>query len=160
MIVNVNKKILKAIIKCFNFLFWQRWLFYSSLLFAFSGIVFAFSGRNLLFLPYNEMLAEVFWKSSQFPVKAEHFRSFIYGCLGGTIACCYILLAFISWYPFKEKQAWSRNSIIVAFSVWVIIDSSLCIYFGVYPQIYFINLFSITIKALPIIFTWKHFRVK
>jgi hypothetical protein len=140
------------------FLFWQRWLFYTSLLFAFYGIVFAFYGNNLLFIPYNKMLAVIFWHSTQFPPEAEPFRAFIYGPLGGTITCCYILLAFIAKYPFKEKQKWARNAIISAFSVWVIIDSSVCLYFGVYPQIYIINAFSITVKALPIIFTWKDFR--
>ncbi|MFP5039581.1 hypothetical protein [Parasediminibacterium sp. JCM 36343] len=140
-----------------HFLFWQKWLFYSSVLFAFYGIVFALYGNNLLFIPYNKMLAMIFWNSPQFPSGAERFRAFIYGPLGGTITCCYILLAFIARYPFKEKQRWSRNAIVVAFSVWVIIDSSICVYFGVYPQIYLINAFSITIKALPIIFTWKYF---
>lgn len=140
-----------------RFLFWQRWLFYSSLLFAFYGIVFAVYGNNLLFLPYNEMLSKIFWHSAQFPPEAESFRAFIYGPLGGTIACCYILLAFIARYPFKQKQRWARNAIIVAFSIWVIIDSSLCLYFRVYPQIYIINAFSILVKALPIIFTWKDF---
>lgn len=103
------------------------------------------------------MLAKVFWNSSQFPPEANSFRAFIYGPLGGTITCCYILLAFIAWYPFKEKQLWARNAIITAFSAWVIIDSSVCLYFGVYPQIYIINAFSISVKALPIIFTWKDF---
>ena len=140
-----------------HFLFWQKWLFYTSLLFAFYGIVFAFYGNNLLFIPYNRMLALTFWHSAQFPSGADSFRAFIYGPLGGTITCCYILLAFIARYPFKEKQRWSRNAIVVAFSVWVIIDSSICLYFGVYPQIYIINAFSITVKALPIIFTWKDF---
>ena len=104
------------------------------------------------------MLAEIFWQSPQFPFEADRFRAFIYGPLGGTITCCYILLAFIARYPFKDKQRWSRNAIIVAFSIWVIIDSSVCVYFGVYPQIYIINAFSIIVKALPIIFTWKDFR--
>ncbi len=104
------------------------------------------------------MLAINFWHSTQFPTEVEPFRVFIYGPLGGTITCCYILLAFIAYYPFKEKQRWSRNAIVVAFSVWVIIDSSLCLYFKVYPQIYIINAFSIIVKALPIIFTWKDFR--
>ena len=140
-----------------TFLFWQRWLFYTSLLFAFSGVVFAFYGRNLLFQPYDEMIARVFWQNPQFPPEAEPFRAFIYGPLGGTIACCYILLAFIAWHPFKEKQLWSRNAIITAFSVWVVIDSAVCLYFGTYPQIYIINAFSITVKALPIIFTWNDF---
>lgn len=143
--------------KLFTFLFWQRWLFYSSLLFALAGIVFAFFGKNRLFLPYDNMLAHVFWNTDQFPQQVEPFRAFIYAPLGGTIACAYILLAFIARYPFKQKQSWARNAIIVAFSCWVLIDSAVCIRFQVYPQIYFINFFSITVKALPIIFTWKHF---
>lgn len=139
------------------FLFWQKWLFNSSLLFAFAAIVFAFCGRSLLFMPYDKMIARVLWHSSQFPAEAEQFRAFIYGPLGGTIACCYILLAFITKYAFKEKQRWARNAIITAFSVWFIIDSCVCFYFGAYPQIYIINAFSITVKALPIIFTWNYF---
>lgn len=140
-----------------SFSFWQNWLFYTSILFAVAGIAFAFFGNNFLFQPYNTMLAKIFWHRSTFPTEADQFRSFIYAPLGGTITCCYILLAFIARYPFKDKQRWARNSIIVAFSVWALIDSSVCIYFGVYPQVYFINAFSLTIKALPIIFTWKYF---
>ena len=141
-----------------NFIFWQRWLFFSSIVFAFSGIGFAFLGNNFLFQAYNEMLAKVFWQSTQFPRHADIFRTFIYGPLGGTIACCYILLAYIAKYAFKEKQTWARNAIMIAFSVWVLIDSTVCIYFGVYAQIYIINIFSITVKALPIIFTWSDFK--
>jgi hypothetical protein len=143
-----------------SFLFWQKWLFYTSLVFAIAGIVFAFSGNTPLSEPYNTMLAKIFWGSSKFPTEIDPFRTFIYAPLGGTMACCYILLAFIARYPFKNKQRWARNAIIVAFSVWALIDSSVCIYFKVYPQVYIINLFSITIKALPIIFTWKHFSSK
>ena len=141
-----------------HFLFWQKWLFYSSLLFAAYGVVFAFYGKNMLFLPYDEMVAKVFWQKTEFPPAAEPYRAFIYGPLGGTIACCYILLAFIARYPFKEKQVWSRNAIMTAFAVWVVIDSSLCISFGVYPQVYLINAFSICVKALPLIFTWTDFK--
>ncbi len=143
-----------------NFLFWQKWLFISSLIFAFAGIIFAFSGVNFLFLPYDEMLAKVFWDQTAFPIDVIPFRTFIYGPLGGTIACCYTLLAFIAYYPFKEKQIWARNAVVVAFSIWAIIDSAVCIQFGVYQQIYFINAFSVAVKALPIIFTWKHFLKK
>lgn len=104
------------------------------------------------------MLASIFWQRENFPMNVEQFRAFIYGPLGGTIACCYMLLAFISYYPFKEKRIWARNAIIIAFGMWVIIDSSVSFYFGVYAQIYIINFFSILVKALPIIFTWKDFK--
>jgi hypothetical protein len=140
-----------------TFIFWQNWLYYTSLIFAIAGVVFAFLGNNFLFQPYNSMLAKIFWHNSEFPQDADKFRAFIYAPLGGTISCCYILLAFIARYPFKNKERWARNAIILAFGIWVIIDSVVCIYFGVYPQVYLINVFSITIKALPIIFTWKYF---
>jgi hypothetical protein len=144
--------------KITRFIFWQRWLFFSSILFALLGITYSVYGNNILMISYNKMLATIFWKSSQFPDDVETFRAFIYGPLGATIACCYILLAYIAYYPFKEKQLWARNAIILAFSVWVLIDSFVCIQFGVYPQVYIINLFSIIVKALPIIFTWNDFK--
>jgi len=140
-----------------TFIFWQRWLFYSSLLFALFGIVFAVYGDNPLFLPYNKALAMIFGFGENMPAEIEPFRAFIWGPLGATIACCYILLAFIAGFPFRRKERWARNAIIVAFGVWVVLDSAVCICYGVYFQIYLINGFSILVKALPILFTWKDF---
>lgn len=141
-----------------SFIFWQRWLSYSSLLFALFGIVFAVYGNNPFFMPYNKALAHIFWMSDNIPVEIVPFKAFIWGPLGGTIACCYILLAFIAWFPFRRKERWARNAIIVAFGVWVVLDSAICLYYGVYFQIYIINAFSILVKALPIIFTWREFK--
>ena len=141
-----------------SFIFWQRWLFYSSLLFALFGVVFALYGNNAFFMPYNKALAHVFWDSKNIPVEVEPFRVFIWGPLGGTIACCYILLAFIVQYPFRKKELWARNAILASFMVWIVLDSTVCIYSGVYFQVYIINAFSFLIKALPIIFTWKEFK--
>jgi len=143
-----------------TFNFWQKWLFFSSLAFALFGIVFAVYGDNPLFAPYNHALASVFWQMTDTPPQVQPFKAFIYGPLGGTIACCYILLAFIAWYPFKKKETWARNAIIVAFGTWIILDTAICLYYGVYFQIYVINAFSFFQKALPIIFTWKDFKTK
>lgn len=140
-----------------SFIFWQRWLFYSSLSFAMFGIAFALYGNNPFFMPYNKALAQVFWTTETIPAGIEPFRAFIWGPLGGTIACCYILLAFIAWFPFQRKERWARNAIMIAFGVWVILDSTVCVYYGAFFQIYMINTFSILQKALPIIFTWKEF---
>jgi hypothetical protein len=140
-----------------RFLFWQRWLFVSSLLFAAFGVEFALFGDRFPLTLYNHLVARSLWGADGFPPDAEIFRAFIYGPFGGTIACCYILLAFIAWRPFKERQPWARNAIMAAFGTWVVIDSALCIRYGVHFQIYAINAFSILVKALPIIFTWKDF---
>jgi len=144
--------------KTFSFLFWQQWLFYTSILFALFGIVFALYENNIFSVPYNQMLAKIFWNQPEIPSEVEPFRAFIWGPLGATIACCYILLAFIAYYPFKRKERWARNAIILAFSIWVILDSVACFNYGVYFQIYMINAFSIIVKALPLIFTWNDFK--
>jgi hypothetical protein len=143
-----------------SFIFWQRWLFYSCILFALFGLVFAVYGNNPLFMPYNRALARIFWNTNTIPVAAESFRAFIWAPLGGTIACCYTLCAFIAWYPFQRKERWARNAIMFAFGAWIIFDSAACLYYGVYIQIFIINVCSLLQKGLPIIFTWKAFKKK
>lgn len=140
-----------------KFLFWQRWLVCTSILFALFGIIFAVYGDNPFFDLYNEALARIFWNTNQIPPRVEPFRAFIWAPLGGTIACCYTLLAYIAAYPFKRKERWARNAIAVSFGLWILLDSTAAIYYGVYFQVYIINLFSFLIKALPLIFTWKEF---
>jgi hypothetical protein len=141
-----------------RFEFWQQWLFYSSILFVFVGFSLAFLGNTILFNSYYSMLAETFWNTSQLPKDVVYFKNFISGPMGGTLVCSYMLLAFIAYYPFKEKRIWARNAIVVSFGVWFLIDSSICFIFKVYPQIYLINAFSIIVKALPLIFTWNDFK--
>ncbi|MDZ4667134.1 MAG: hypothetical protein SGJ00_04535 [bacterium] len=143
-----------------TFNFWQKWLFYSSLAFALFGITIAVYGNNPVFASYNQAISLLFWQISDTPIEAQSYKAFILGPLGGTIACCYILLAFIAYYPFKKKEKWARNAIVVAFGTWLLLDSAVCFYYGVYFQIYLINAFSFLQKALPIIFTWKDFKTK
>lgn len=141
-----------------SFVFWQRWLFYSSCVFALFGVVFAIYGDNPLFAPYNQALASLFWHTRDFSPEVKPFRAFIWGPLGGTIACCYVLLAFIARYPFKRKETWARNAIMIAFGSWIILDSAVSIYYGANFQVYLINAFSFLQKALPIVFTWNDFK--
>ena len=140
-----------------RFRFWQQWLFYTSLLFAGFGIVFALYGNNPVFKNYNDALARIFWGTQQFPDQAEKFRAFIWGPLGGTIACSYILLAYIVYYPFRRRERWAYYAISVAFGVWIVIDTATSLYYKVYFGAYMINSFSFLVKVLPLIFTWKYF---
>ena len=140
-----------------RFRFWQQWLFYTSVLFACFGILFALYGNNYLFKNYNEAIANKFFSTKEFPAQAEQFRAFIWAPLGGTIACCYILLAYIAYYPFNRKERWAYYAICAAFGTWIIIDSAACFYYKVYFQVYMINAFSLAVKMLPLVFTWKYF---
>lgn len=109
-------------------------------------------------MPYNHALASIFWHQQNIPAEAERFRAFIWAPLGGTIACSYIMVAFIAWHPFRRKEKWARNAITIAFGTWIVLDSMACLYYGVYFQVYLINAFSLLQKALPLIFTWKDFK--
>lgn len=141
-----------------RFLFWQRWLYYSSLLFALFGLVLAFYGTNPLFQPYQRMLAHVFYNQSQFPDASHTFYQFVLGPLGATIFVCYFLLACIAKYPFRNKERWARNAIVIGFSIWYITDALVAVYYGVYIHTFVIHLLiSVPQKALPVIFTWKAF---
>ncbi|MES2593088.1 MAG: hypothetical protein V4608_14490 [Bacteroidota bacterium] len=142
-----------------SFSFWQNWLFYSSLVIAFTGIIFALCGASLLFSPYHNVFARIFWHQPNIPKEVMPFFGFVCGPAGATIACCYILLAYIAHYPFKRKERWARNSIIIAFGGWFIVDSAISVYYGVYFQVIILNSLSFLQKALPVIFTWKHFKI-
>lgn len=141
-----------------SFIFWHRWLFFSSLLLTILATLFAFNVELPLFPYYDLAIARIFWQTDEVPIDVKAFRQFVAGPLGGTIACCYLLLAYIVWYPFQKKEKWARNAITVAFAIWCIIDSYICFKFEVYFQIYIINALSVLQKALPIIFTWKEFK--
>jgi hypothetical protein len=103
-----------------SFFFWQRWFFFSSLLFAMFGIILTVYGNNPLFRPYNNALAQIFGFGESMPASMEPFRAFVWGPIGATITRAYILLAFIAWYPFQRKERWARTAILVAFHVFII----------------------------------------
>jgi hypothetical protein len=143
-------------IKVNYFYFWQKWLLYSSILFALISAIFAIDGNNALFRPYNNLLLSAFWKS-ELPDKIPAFLDFVRGPMGGTMTCCYIILAYIAAYPFKNKERWARNAIITGFGGWLLLDSATCFYYGLYFQVFIINAFSVMVKALPLAFTWHEF---
>jgi hypothetical protein len=141
-----------------RFHFWQQWLFYSSLLFALFGLTLALYGNNPLFEPYHRMLAFIFFQQESLPENTRLLYTFVMGPMGATIAVTYLLLAYIAYYPFRRKEKWARNAIVVAFSVWFITDTIVSMYYEVYIQALVLHLLiSVPQKALPVIFTWKAF---
>lgn len=141
-----------------RFHFWWQWLYYSSLLFALTGLILALYGNNPLFAPYHTMLANIFFHQDGFPEGTQALYGFILGPMGATIAGIYLLLAFIARYPFRRKEKWARNAIIVSFSIWFVTDAVVAIFYGVLIHSLVIHLLvSVPQKALPIIFTWKEF---
>lgn len=122
------------------------------------GILFALNVDLPIFPLYDHAIGRIFWHTDEIPPEVMDFRQFVAGPLGGTITCCYLLLAYLAWYPFQQREKWARNAITIAFTVWCLIDSYICFKYQVYFQIYLINSLSVLQKALPIICTWNVFK--
>jgi hypothetical protein len=122
------------------------------------GILFALNVDLSIFPLYDHAIARIFWHTDEIPPEVKDFRQFVAGPLGGTITCSYLLLAYLAWYPFQQREKWARNAITIAFTFWCLIDSYICFNYQVYFQIYLINSLSVLQKALPIICTWNAFK--
>lgn len=138
------------------FRFWQRWLLYTSILFAGTGLLLAFGNNLPLFNPYYEALARQLFHQPM-PAGVSRFRGFICGPLGGTITGFYVLQAFIAAVPFARKERWSWQAILVSTIAWCVTDSLICLYYGFWIQVYAINAFSVVVKLLPLAFTRRYF---
>lgn len=140
-----------------TFIFWQKWLYYSSIFFVFVGFFVAVFNQSIFFELWNQGAIRLFGSNGTLGVDVLAFKSFILGPLGGTIAGSYVLLAFIAKYPFKNKEKWAWQAASVSLLVWFVIDTSLCIYHSAYFNILLINVFTLVVQGLPLIFTRKHF---
>lgn len=143
-----------------NFLFWQKWLFYTSLIFAIAGLVMTFPNPNPFLEGYKYLLAHNLFSGKGLSDEADQTIQFIRGPYGSTICCAYILLAYVAAVPFKKREKWSRDAIVAAFGLWFVIDSVYCILNEMYFQVLVFNTISLLQKALPILFTWQDFKEK
>lgn len=141
-----------------NFNFWQKFLFTFSILIVIMGIFISlFTSTSIFDIAVNNNINPMFHINGNLNPGTLQFQSWIYGVLGATLSSWGILLAFIFYYPFKEKQKWSWNSILIGVSVWFVLDTTISIYFNVYLNAIanFIFFLGITV---PLYNTRKYFR--
>lgn len=140
-----------------NFHFWQKWLYYSSLFFVFVGILVALFNESIFFELWNRGAAQLFGTNGTLSSDVLSFKEFILGPLGGTISGNYMLLAFVAKYPFKRKEKWAWQAATASLLIWFLIDTSISFYHSAYFNILLINIFTLVVQGLPLIFTWKDF---
>ena len=140
-----------------TFSFWQRWLLVVSILVVLFGVVMALFNGTVLFALFNSQIDPVFWGAAGIPADAARFQQWIYGVLGAMMAGWGVFLAFIAHYPFKAKERWSRNCMIVGLLLWYTLDTAISLYFGVYFNALF-NTILLALAIPPLAFTWKQFK--
>lgn len=139
-----------------DFNFWQKWLLTVSILFTLTGFVIALMPDSFLFAMHTSAIGEVFFNDS-LPDEAEKLRQFLFGPIGGTVAGYFLLQTFVVYGPFKRKEPWAWKAIFWALMIWFITDSSVSIYHGAFFNVWMINIWTLILVGLPLMFTYSEF---
>ncbi len=140
-----------------TFSFWQRWLLIVGLIITVFGIAMALLSGTPLFDLFNLQIDPAFWGMNAVDNPVKQFQQWIYGVWGATIAGWGIFATYIARYPFKKKEKWAWNCIVLGLVVWFILDTSLSFFYKVYFNVAF-NTALLALVILPLIFTRKDFK--
>ncbi len=142
-----------------RFLFWQRWLFTFSLVVVIFGMGMALLNRTPLFAFFDSQVNPAFWEANPLPPGANGFIGWIYGVLGATMAGWGVVLVFIAGVPFRSRERWAWNAIVLGLSLWYLTDTAISLYFGVVFNAIF-NTVIFVLAVLPLLFTRREFQKK
>jgi hypothetical protein len=139
-----------------NFSFWQRWLFVVGLGIAVFGILMAFLSGTPIFDLFNRQIDPAFWGGGSSLESIRPFQQWVYGIWGATIAGWGVFVTFIAHYPFRNKEKWAWNCLVLGILVWFVLDTALSAFHKVYFNVAF-NTALLILAGLPAVFTKKEF---
>ena len=139
-----------------QFLFWQRWLFVFSLIVIVFGLGMALLNRTPLFAIFDSQVNPAFLGNDPLPTGMNEFLGWAYGVLGATMAGWGVFLAFVAHFPFRSREKWAWNALLLGLSLWYLTDTSISLYFGVVFNAVF-NTVIFILAVLPLIFTRREF---
>lgn len=140
-----------------SFKFWQQWLVYANLIFVIFGLLVAFAGDSLLFYFHNAESEALFFQGQALEGELLHFKKWLFGIIGGTMAGFHLLAYYIVKHPFAQKEKWAYNSLLYALILWFLVDSGISIYYGAYHNVYLVNLVALIGIGLPLWMTRNEF---
>ncbi len=136
--------------------FWQKWLLVVGIVIAVFGTLMALLSGTPLFDVLNRQIDPAFWGVNPVSGNAKVFQQWIYGVWGATIAGWGVFVTFIARYPFRAKERWAWDCLILGMAVWFVLDTSLSIYYQVYFNAAF-NTALLILALLPAVATRKQF---
>jgi hypothetical protein len=139
-----------------KFSFWQRWLFVVGIGIAVFGILMAFLSGTPIFDLFNQQIEPAFWGAGSSLESVRPFQQWIYGIWGATIAGWGVFVTFIAYYPFRNKEKWAWNCLVLGLLVWFVLDTALSVFHKVYFNVAF-NTALLILAGLPAVFTRKDF---
>ncbi len=135
---------------------WDAWLFAVSVGMTAFGVFMALFSRSPIFAAFNRQIDPIFWPAGLTDPAVRAFQEMIYGVWGATVAGFGALAAFIVRVPFRARQRWARDALVVAVAAWFVLDSGISALYGVWFNVGF-NSAVLVALALPVGLTWKEF---
>lgn len=139
-----------------RFNFWQKWLFIVSLAITAFGLFMALFNQTPLFDLFSRQIDQAFWDSAPLPAGVTSFQRWLYAVWGATIVGWGIFLIFITYIPFKQREKWAWNCLIVGLGVWFVLDTAISWNYGVSFNVIFNIIVALAI-GMPLLFTRKAF---
>lgn len=139
-----------------KFVFWQRWLFVVSIIIFIFGMMMALFNGTAIFRLFDNQINPVFWGVKNVDEHTGDFTRWIYGVLGATMAGWGIFIGFIARYPFRKKEKWASDCLLLVTLIWFLVDTGISLYFKVYFNAIF-NTILLVMMFPPLLFTRKYF---
>ncbi len=139
-----------------KFFFWQRWLFVVGLGIAAFGLLMVFLSGTPIFDLFNQQIDPAFWGTGASLESIRPFQQWVYGIWGATIAGWGVFVTFVAHYPFRNKEKWAWNCLVLGILVWFVLDTALSAFHKVYFNVAF-NTTLLILAGLPAVFTRKEF---
>ena len=142
-----------------RFTFWHHWLLIVSLGIIAFGLFMALFNQTPLFDLFGRQIDKAFWGSAPLPVGVTSFQGWLYGVWGATIAGWGIFLALITYIPFKRREKWAWNCLVMGLGIWFVLDTGISWQYGVSFNVIF-NIVVVFAIGIPLVFSRKAFAEK
>lgn len=130
--------------------FWEQWLTAIGGLLVIVGIVMAVAGDTEYFRRlFGPLIEPAFWEGDMTP-EARRFQLWVYGAWGGVVAGFGLLIAVIAKPALSDGNRRLRLGALSALTVWFIVDTGASIAFGVWGNIFIVNLPVYLAIAVPL----------
>lgn len=141
-----------------GFKFWQDWLRGVCIAIIVVGIAMALLiGTGMLPNVSGPFESAIY--SGPLTAEEENFRAWAYGAWGATMAGWGIVLLGLVRGPFARKEMWAWRSFTTGLLIWFVIDTGFSVNFGVWYNVS-INVAVLALALLPLVMTYKAFRVQ
>ena len=121
------------------------------------GAFMALLNSTALFAPINKQVDRVFWGDVGPDAVDRQFQAWAYGVLGATTMGWGIFLYFVASHPFRKKERWARDCVLLGLGSWFVLDTGISAYYGVTLNV-LINTALFILAMVPVALTFREFK--